>query len=175
MDRRTGYTMSNPFWDYSLATYTSGRGGGDLSGAAGHLRPGCEPVAVRSVAGTHGPASQRLSIWPQWRREIVDWRGRVVEPLRALRRQLQGYYPAQGIRDEIKTLELRAEQQQQDMMWACFQRTAGLPRTPRPLRENLAAGSAVRQPEGCGMGTYPWIVWSHCSRCEAGVAPGRGG
>jgi len=54
-----------------------------------------------------------------------------------LRRQLHEHFMASGVRQEIKALELRAEQQQQDLMFAFFQRTRDLPQAPQPMRENL--------------------------------------
>ena len=81
---------------------------------------------------------------------IVDWRDHVIKPLRALRQQLPGYPRAASVRDEIKSLELRAEQQQQDMMFAVFQRTAPLSRTQRPLRENLVLVAQFACPGDAG-------------------------
>ncbi len=149
MDRRTGYTMSNPFWDYSLATYR-------LDGVAAtclELQDTCGlDVNLLLYGAWLASMGQRLSDehLAAVEVEIVDWREQVIKPLRALRRQLQGYHPAQGMRDEIKTLELRAEQQQQDMMLACFQRTGGLPRAPLPLRENLVRVAQLAHPKDTG-------------------------
>jgi hypothetical protein len=78
---------------------------------------------------------------------IADWRENVVQPLRALRRQLREYPGAAGIYKEIKALELRAEQQQQDMMYAFFQRTDGLPPAHRPLQENMALVAHFTSPD----------------------------
>jgi uncharacterized protein (TIGR02444 family) len=136
MDRRTSDTMSNPFWDYSLASYT-------LDGVA----PTCLvlqdtfglDVNLLLYAAWLARMDQRFSEEHLVGMEavIVEWRDQVIKPLRALRRQWQGYSRAADMRDEIKALELRAEQQQQDRMFAFFQRTGDLPRAPRPLRENL--------------------------------------
>ena len=140
MDRRTGRTMSNsmsnPFWDYSLATYR-------LDGVATSclaLQDTCGlDVNLLLYAAWLATMDQRLSGEHAAGVEaaIVDWREQVVKPLRALRRQLQDYPRAAGVMEEMKGLELRAEQQQQDTMFAFFQRAADLPRTPRPLQENL--------------------------------------
>jgi len=128
--------MSNPFWDYSLATY-------GLDGVASTC------LALQDTIGL----DVNLLLYAAWlarmdqrlsgehlaglEAEIVDWREMVIKPLRTLRRQLQDYSRASGVREEIKALELRAEQQQQDLMFAFFQRTGDLPQAPQPLRENL--------------------------------------
>jgi hypothetical protein len=78
---------------------------------------------------------------------IVDWRENVVRPLRLLRRQLHGRAPAEGIRNEIKVLELRAERQQQDMMVAFYQRAVPLQRDPEPLPVNLALVARFSNPD----------------------------
>lgn len=149
MDWRPGYTMSNPFWDYSLASYS-------LDGVA----PSC--LELQDTCGL----DVNLLLYAAWlahrhRRlsaehlagleaEIVDWRERVIKPLRALRRQLPDYPRASGMREEIKALELRAEQQQQDLMFAFFQRTGDLPQAPRPLRENLVLIAQFACPQDVG-------------------------
>jgi uncharacterized protein (TIGR02444 family) len=141
--------MSNPFWDYSLATYA-------LDGVA---------TSCLALQGTYG-LDVNLLLYAAWLARmdqrlseqhlagveavIGEWRDRVIKPLRALRQQLQDYPRAAGVGDEIKPLELRAEQQQQDMMFAFFQRTAALPKSLRPLRENLVQIVQFTCPEGAG-------------------------
>jgi uncharacterized protein (TIGR02444 family) len=128
--------MSNPFWDYSLATYS-------LEGVASTC------LALQDTIGL----DVNLLLYAAWlarmdqrlsgehlaglEADIADWREMVIKPLRALRRQLPDYSSASWVRKEIKALELRAEQQQQDLMFAFFQKTGDLPQAPRPLRENL--------------------------------------
>jgi uncharacterized protein (TIGR02444 family) len=149
MDRRTGYTMSNPFWDYSLASYS-------LHGVANSC------LALQDTCGL----DVNLLLYAAWlahmdqclsdehlavvEAEIVDWREQVIKPMRALRRQLQDYTRAAGVREEIQALELRAEQQQQDLMFACFQRTGDLSRAPRPLRKNLVLVAQFASPQDAG-------------------------
>ena len=141
--------MSNPFWDYSLATYA-------LDGVAAtclELQDTCGlDVNLLLYAAWLAQLNQRLSGEHLAAVEavIVDWREKVVKPLRALRRQLQDYTRAAGVRVEIKALELRAEQQQQDLMFASFQRMADLPRAPRPLVENLVLVAHLASPQDAG-------------------------
>ncbi len=141
--------MSNPFWDYSLAVYaldevastcltlqdTFGLDVNLLLYAAWMARMD-QPLSAEHVAGVETV--------------VVDWRDQVVKPLRDLRRQLQAYPPAAGVCNEIKTLELRAEQQQQDMMFIYFQHTLGSPRTLQPLRQNLVLVAQFACPEEAG-------------------------
>ena len=141
--------MSNPLWDYSLATYA-------LDGVA---------TSCLALQDTFG-LDVNLLLYAAWlaqldkrlsehhlaglEAEIGDWREQVIKPLRALRQQLQAYSPAAGVRDEIKALELCAEQQQQDRMFAYFQQTADLAKTPRPLRENLVLVAQRACPRDAG-------------------------
>ena len=69
--------------------------------------------------------------------QIVEWRRRVVLPLRRLRQELKNYSDASALRDEIKVLELQSEHQQQDLMWSFFLATDTLPAKKRPLAGNL--------------------------------------
>jgi uncharacterized protein (TIGR02444 family) len=146
MDRRTDYTMSNPLWDYSLATYS-------LDGVA----PTC--LVLQDTFGL----DVNLLLYAAWLAHmerrlsrahlidvegvVADWRENVVQPLRILRRQLCEYPGAAGLCKEIKALELRTEQQQQDMMYAFFQRADGLPQVHRPLQENMALVAQFASPD----------------------------
>lgn len=141
--------MSNPFWDHSLATYK-------LDGVA---------TSCLALQDTFG-LDVNLLLYAAWlahmdqrlseehaagvEAAIVDWREKVIKPLRALRRQLQDYPRAAGVMEEVKGLELRAEHQQQDMMFAFFQRTTGLTRAPRPLQENLWQVAQFASPQVAG-------------------------
>jgi len=57
----------------------------------------------------------RLSddLWRQLISGTDEWRGRVVEPLRAVRRYLKGTVDAAAFREKLKTLELEAERAEQ--------------------------------------------------------------
>jgi len=141
--------MSNPFWDYSLATYS-------LDGVASTCLALQDTIGLDVnlllYAAWLARMDQRLSgeHLASLEAEIVDWRERVIKPLRALCRQLQDYSRASGVREEIKALELRAEKQQQDQMFAFFQKTGELPQAPRPLRENLVLVAQFTCPQSAG-------------------------
>jgi len=141
--------MSNPFWDYSLATY------------------GLDEVANNClVLQDSFGLDVNLLLYAAWlanmdtrldgehlaavEAEIADWRDQVVKPLRALRRRLPHHARAAYVREEIKGLELRVEQQQQDLMFACFQQSGDLPRSPRPLRANLVLVAQFASPQDAG-------------------------
>lgn len=141
--------MGNPLWDFSLATYS-------LDGVA----PTCLDLQDRFGLDVN------LLLYAAWiahrgRRlthhhlvgmeaAVGDWRHNVVMPARALRRRWQGYPPAAAILDEIKALELRAEQQQQDMIYGFHQQAAELPLVSPALHDNLAQIAQFYSPGDTG-------------------------
>ena len=145
-----GYSMSNnPLWDYSIATYS-------LAGVA----PACLAlqdtfgldVNVLLYASWLAQGERRLSYDHLTGMEavITDWRSDTVKPLRALRIRWRQTPHTSGLREELKSLELRAERQQQDMMYTYCQRSAELPWAARPLRDNLALVASFAGSEGEG-------------------------
>jgi uncharacterized protein (TIGR02444 family) len=81
---------------------------------------------------------------------IGDWRGRVVQPLRAIRRTLKGIAPidpaaAAALRDAVKRDELQAERLQQQALERAFPvaslGTAAAPRTAAAA--NIAAYNSL--------------------------------
>ena len=80
-------------------------------------------------------------------REIAPWRTNVVQPLRALRRQLKDGFPLveaaanDALRSEIKRCELQAEKLQQEMMERRF--TVGAAGAPCDVRAAAAANIAA--------------------------------
>ena len=95
---------------------------------------------------------------------VCEWREQVVKPLRALRRQLRDYPGAEGARDELKQLELQAEREQQDIMYAFYQRAPTLPRCDAALLENLTRVAQQACP-----GTSDWDT--HVRHLAALIAP----
>ncbi|MEH6583058.1 MAG: TIGR02444 family protein [Halioglobus sp.] len=128
--------MSNDFWAFSLRTYAA-------EGVAENCLAVQETMAqdVNVVLYAAWLASENRAMTPLHLEAlqacVQRWRERVVRPLRALRMQLRDYPEAGAIRESIKTLELQAEQQQQDAMWAFFQSSLDLPTAPCPLHDNL--------------------------------------
>jgi uncharacterized protein (TIGR02444 family) len=131
--------MSNEFWTYSLTSY-----------AEQGVAESC--LAVQDQWGL----DVNLVLYASWLASIdrrlneahlaalnsliAPWREAVVLPLRGVRRYLRELPEAQPLREGVKSLELQAEQKQQDMMWDFFRTGAGdtLPVENRPLSKNLA-------------------------------------
>jgi uncharacterized protein (TIGR02444 family) len=129
--------MSNPLWDYSLTIYQRDE-----------VAPSC--IALQDAFDI----DVNLLLYAAWLAHrkrclsddhlaaldacVCDWREQVVKPMRELRRQLRDYSSAAGVRDELKSLELRAEREQQDRMYAFHQSAPELPHDDDPLLENLA-------------------------------------
>ena len=127
---------SNPLWDYSVVVY-------NLDGV---------PQSCLALQDTYG-LDVNLLLYGAWlasagRRlshphllaveaAVTDWRNKVVIPLRTLRRQWRSFPLAQALREEIKTLELVAEQQQQAMIYVYYQQATELAVSHYPLQENL--------------------------------------
>ena len=128
--------MSHDFWQFSLSVYASQ----DVAQCAVAVQDEMG-LDVNSILYASWLASQDLQMTPSHLTDleacVAEWRQRVVSPLRALRRQLNGYPDASPIREGIKTLELQSERRQQDMMWEFFLRAPGLPGCQRPLEGNL--------------------------------------
>ncbi len=130
-------SMRNLLWEYSLATYA---------------KPGVEEECLRAqnalgadvngllYASWLASIDQRLSFahLEGLEESVQQWRERVVLPLRGLRQQLRDFPEAESVREGVKSLELQAEQEQQDLMWRYYLLAPALTVTPRPLQENLA-------------------------------------
>lgn len=141
--------MSNPLWDYSLAIYR-----------LDEVAPSC--IALQDTFDI----DVNLLLYAAWLAQlqrslgddhlaaleacVSDWREKVVKPLRALRRELRDYASAASVRDELKRLELRAEREQQDRMYAFHQRAPGLPRGDDSLLENLTRVALLASPDDRG-------------------------
>jgi uncharacterized protein (TIGR02444 family) len=141
--------MSNPLWDYSLAIY----GLEGVASACLELQDAFGlDVNVLLYAAWLANRDQRLDLEHLTAVEarIADWRAKVIQPVRALRRELRGYPPAAALCAEVKSLELRAEREQHDTMYAFHQEAAALSRAARPLRENLALVARFAGPEDAG-------------------------
>ncbi len=142
--------MGNPLWEYSVATYRVE----EVAAACLTLQDAfAVDVNLLLYAAWLAHSNRRLSAdHLKAVDELVgEWRESVVQPLRALRRQLRGYQQAAGVREEIKALELRAEREQQDMMHAFHRCAAELVRDVCPMHDNLAQVALLASP-----GTRDW-------------------
>ena len=128
--------MDNPFWQFSLSIY-------GLEG----MPPIC--LALQDELGF----DVNILLYAAWlaaldkrltsphlaglEDRVRPWRQQVVQPLRALRRQLRQYPPAVAVREQLKQLELDSERQQQDAMWRYYGNSQPLPTVEGALWENL--------------------------------------
>lgn len=133
--------MSNPFWDYSVAVY--GRDG--VPRVCLELQDCCGLDVNVLLYG----AWLAVLDWRLTKPHLADidagveeWRSKVVQPLRSLRRELRSYPAAAAIREDIKAVELRVERQQQDIMYEIHRACGDQPAADQPLHENLALVAA---------------------------------
>ena len=138
--------MDNPLWEYSLASY---REAGvaetclalqDTFGVDVNLLLYAAWLAARNQCLS---ADHLLALDER----VREWRETVVKPLRALRRDLRDYPQAAGVRDELKALELRAEREQQDMIYLFYERAAEPVREANPLLNNLTEAVLIARPQ----------------------------
>lgn len=118
----------NPFWDFSLAVYA--RDGTapaclalqDTKGVDVNLLLFCCWAGVRG----HALNASELETLSE---AVKPWRGEILEPLRAVRRQLGkgGAHEGAGagLLDKLKSAELEAEAVQQRMLFKCLPLEAG--------------------------------------------------
>jgi uncharacterized protein (TIGR02444 family) len=143
---RSGYTMSNPLWEYSLATYRVK----DVAATCLALQDTFDvDVNLLLYAAWLAQMNRCLSAGHLGELDalITEWRDGVVQPLRGLRRQLHGYAQAAGVREELKALELRAEQDQQAAIHTFYQSSAELARADNPLLGNLTLVALSASPD----------------------------
>jgi len=139
--------MSNPFWDYSLGAY--GRKG--VAQVCLELQDvhGLDVNMLLYAAWlAHTDRALRYTHLIELDAAVEEWREGVVKPIRTLRRQLQQAEGAGNLYAEMKSMELRAEQQQQAMMYAFSQRSVQLSYAPRPLQNNLTEVARHARPAG---------------------------
>ena len=149
VDRQYDEGMNNPLWDYSVATYKLD----EVAQLCLDLQDGFGiDVNLLLYAAWLGHMERCLcdAHLTELDALVTDWREDVVKPLRQLRRQLYGLSAAEGIRNEIKVLELRAERQQQDMMYGFYQQASPLSPGAGSLSENLACVARFSSPQEVG-------------------------
>ncbi len=129
--------MNNPLWQYSLAVYP---------------RPGFEALLLRLQDQCGADINLLLSccyLAQQGRRlspaavdslcqTVETWQRQCVQPLRQVRRALKGRPQPEGFRQQVKALELQAEQYQQQQLWQCL---TALALAPAPADSALLAAN----------------------------------
>lgn len=141
--------MHNPLWDFSLELYA---------------RPGVAAACVEAQDRFAADVNLLLyAAWlarqgleldrDQWRRlaaTVAEWRQRVIQPLRALRRDWRTLPAAATLREQVAALELAAEQSQQVQMFAWHRQQMPQPAGAESLARALAflLGSPAQQDAG---------------------------
>ncbi|MDO8861779.1 TIGR02444 family protein [Haliea sp. E1-2-M8] len=141
--------MNNPLWEFSLALYAR-------SGVAVACieAQDCCAADVNLLLYAAWLARQGLELdQNQWRAlaaSVAEWRQRVVQPLRALRRDWRALPAAAALREQVKVLELAAEQSQQAQILAWHRQQVLQPARADSLPRALAflLGSAPMQDTG---------------------------
>ncbi len=130
-------SMRNLFWEYSVSTYDKQGVEEECLRAQNALGVDVNALLYASWLAS---IDQRLSFshLEGLESSVQEWRSRVVLPLRGLREQLRDYPEAGALREGVKSLELQAEHEQQDIMWRYYLLAPALSVAPRPLQENLA-------------------------------------
>ncbi len=120
--------MDNPLWDFSLELYARPDVAAACIEAQDHFA-----ADVNLLLYAAWLARQDLELdqnqWRELAASVADWRQRVIEPLRGLRRDWRALPAAGALREQVKALELAAEQAQQGQMLAWHRR-----QNPRPAR-----------------------------------------
>jgi uncharacterized protein (TIGR02444 family) len=136
MGRQSDSSMQNPLWDYATKIY----GGQRVESALLELqdRFGFD-VNMLLYAAWLAHSQQRLVTEHLIALEALvgEWRDQVVSPLRAARRKLRGTAGAGELYAGVKALELRAEREQVDRMYAFFRGSEALPPARLSLSHNL--------------------------------------
>ena len=150
--------MRNLFWEYSLATYRR-------RGVAEHCLRAQNALGIDInfllYASWLASIDQRLdfSHLRGLDANVGQWREEVVVPLRNLRQHWRSLPAAAELRTELQAIELRAEQNQQDMMWRYYLLAPPLQSRPRPLQENLVL---TFESQGCDrerwMAVVPYLL-----------------
>lgn len=129
--------MNNPLWEFSLALYA---------------RPGVAAACIE--AQDHCAADVNLLLYAAWLAQqdleleqtqwraledcVAEWRQRVVQPLRALRRDWQALPAAAILREQIRALELAAEREQQAQIFTWHRGQVSQPAQRDSLTRALA-------------------------------------
>ena len=126
----------NPFWRFSLAIYALP----EVSNWCLRLQDQYQlDVNLLLYTVWRGSRGESLGAGQlaQLESAVAAWRSQVLLPIRALRRQLKGIAEVEPTREQLLQVELSAEQQQQNKMYALdIGATVSLPVVPA-LQQNL--------------------------------------
>jgi len=128
--------MNNPLWEFAVTKYAQeavaracllaqDEAGSDVNlllYAAWLAEQGCE-LCTQHLAALEA--------------KLSPWRSRVITPLRQLRRDWKGMEDAEQLREEVKSLELLAEQEEVGRLWQAHELAATQPAKVNALGLNL--------------------------------------
>lgn len=129
--------MNNPLWEFSLELYARPDVAAACIEAQDHFA-----ADVNLLLYAAWLARQDLELnQNQWRAlaaSVAEWRQRVVQPLRVLRRDWRALPAAASLREQVKALELAAEKSQQAQILAWHQLQVPQPGRADSLARALA-------------------------------------
>jgi len=129
--------MNNPLWEFSLALYARPGVAAACIEAQDHCAADVNLLLYAAWLARQGLALEERQ-WRALAAHVADWRQRVVQPLRALRRDWRALPAAAALREHVKALELAAEQEQQAHIIAWHWRHVAQPAEADSLRCALA-------------------------------------
>ena len=109
--------MSNPLWEFSLQLYARPGVAAACIAAQDRFAADVNLLLYAAWLAQQGLELNRQQ-WQALAASVAEWRRRVIQPLRALRRDWQDLPAAAALREQVKMLELAAEQSQQAQMLA---------------------------------------------------------
>ncbi|MFK7977853.1 MAG: TIGR02444 family protein [Halioglobus sp.] len=139
--------MDNLFWEYSCAGYAKEGVAALCLALQDEFGMDVNVLLYGAWLGNMGvEASQaHLSAIDE---HVLQWRQDIVLPLRALRRDMKGLPAGEASYEELKALELSAEQQQQELMYSYYSAhkhslTSIAPRAANTQWENLRLSALI--------------------------------
>jgi len=149
--------MTHPLWTFSLHCY--GQPGVAEACIEAQDRCGADVnlllyAAWLAHSGLQLPSAQ----WPELQACVAPWSQRVVQPLRALRRDWRDLPQAAELRQQVKALELMAEQAEQGAIWAWHERCAACVPAPALDAALVAALGCLLASGGCAAAEQEALV-----------------
>lgn len=138
--------MNNPLWEFSLELYAHPGVAAACIEAQDHWAADVNLLLYAAWLARQGLELDQIQ-WRALEDSVMEWRQRVVQPLRALRRDWQALPAVGALREQVKALELAAEQEQQAQIFAWHRRQSAQPAQgdslARALAQLLASPSAL--------------------------------
>lgn len=128
--------MNNPFWEYSVQQYARPGVAETCLALQDEHRLDVNMLLYAAWLSSVGRQADRAHFEALFG-EIHEWRERVVQPLRCLRRQWKDFAPAAQLRGQLQAIELDAERVQQDRMLAFYRASPPPDDQPADLETSL--------------------------------------